>query len=477
VTLLPRVLIATLAWGALTGGARFPWAYWPMAVVCAAIGGWALVASRGWRRGEVQAIAWPLGAVGAAIALQATPLPRDVFVAVAPAADRFLQTYSVGYAFAPSAWHATSIDPQATLVALGLFCSFALLLAGLVATLHRQRLSLLSKGLAALGVILAAIGVVQRAAVGDQPLVYGVFQSTPLSAPFGPFLNRNHYAGWMAMAIPVVLGYACAVMEQSRQPRTTSPVDWLRWSVTPDASRFMTMAFALLAMSASLIVTGSRSGVVSLAAAIVAFGTMMGRRAGAGAARRLAAAALVVLFLGAVVWAGPATIVDRFSAAGADLPGRVTAWRDAVRIAADFPIFGSGLGTFGPAMIVYQSGSRISMYAQAHNDYLQLAAEGGAIVVVPALALAFIFIRQGRDRWREARLMPADDSRSGRPLNSAPLVRWIRIGAVAGLVAIAVQSTMEYSLQRPGNTLLCVLLIGLALQRVPSAPGTHAHRV
>jgi O-antigen ligase len=471
------VLIATLAWGALTGGARFPWAYWPLAVVCAGAGVWALAVSRGWRRAEVQAIAWPLAAVGAAIALQATPLPHVVFVTIAPAADRFLQAYSVGYAFATPAWHATSIDPQATLVALGLYVGFALLLAGLVASLHRQRLSLLAKGIAALGVTLAVIGVVQRAAVGNQPLVYGVFQATPLSAPFGPFLNRNHYAGWMAMAIPLVLGYACAVMEQSRRPRSASPADWLRWTVTPDASRFMTIAFALLAMSASLIVTGSRSGIVSLAVAMVAFGTMMGGRAGAGAARRLAAAALVVLFLGAVVWAGPATIVDRFSAAGADLPGRVTAWRDALRIAADFPVFGSGLGTFGPAMIVYQSGSRISMYAQAHNDYLQLAAEGGAIVVVPAVVLVVILIRQGLRRWREARVMHERDGRPDRALNSPVLVRWIRIGAVAGLVAIAVQSTMEYSLQRPGNTALCVLLIGLALQRLPSTSGTHAHRV
>jgi hypothetical protein len=47
---------------------------------------------------------------------------------------------------------------------------------------------------------------------------------------------------------------------------------------------------------------------------------------------------------------------------------------------------------------------------------------------------------------------------------------WIRFGAAAGLAAIALQSTVEFSLQMPGNATLFVVLCALALhQRTPAA--------
>ena len=44
---------------------------------------------------------------------------------------------------------------------------------------------------------------------------------------------------------------------------------------------------------------------------------------------------------------------------------------------------------------------------------------------------------------------------------------WIRLGAVTGLGAIALQSTVEFSLQMPGNAALCAVLCGIALHRDP----------
>ena len=45
---------------------------------------------------------------------------------------------------------------------------------------------------------------------------------------------------------------------------------------------------------------------------------------------------------------------------------------------------------------------------------------------------------------------------------------WLRVGAVTGLVAIALQETVEFSLQMPGNAALCATLCGIALHRAPS---------
>jgi hypothetical protein len=56
------------------------------------------------------------------------------------------------------------------------------------------------------------------------------------------------------------------------------------------------------------------------------------------------------------------------------------------------------------------------------------------------------------------------------------LTRWIRSGAVAGLIGIAAQSLVEFSLQMPGITVLFVLLLAIAVHR-PNGRAHHAHRV
>jgi hypothetical protein len=47
---------------------------------------------------------------------------------------------------------------------------------------------------------------------------------------------------------------------------------------------------------------------------------------------------------------------------------------------------------------------------------------------------------------------------------------WVRRGAVAGLVGIAAQSLVEFSLQMPGNAALFVLVAAVALHRPRQNP-------
>jgi O-antigen ligase len=112
-------------------------------------------------------------------------------------------------------------------------------------------------------------------------------------------------------------------------------------------------------------------------------------------------------------------------------------------------------------MLIYQTGDREVMYAQAHNDYVQAAAEGGLLVGLPALFVAIFLVRQIVHRLRTAE----DDPMSG----------WIRMGAIAGLAGIAAQSFVDFSLQIPGNLVLFVLLLAIAIHRPARPP--YAHRV
>jgi O-antigen ligase len=53
-------------------------------------------------------------------------------------------------------------------------------------------------------------------------------------------------------------------------------------------------------------------------------------------------------------------------------------------------------------MMVYQTGDRRLHFQEAHNEYLQIAAEGGAFVGVPVVLAIGIFVRDVRRRFREA---------------------------------------------------------------------------
>jgi hypothetical protein len=53
-----------------------------------------------------------------------------------------------------------------------------------------------------------------------------------------------------------------------------------------------------------------------------------------------------------------------------------------------------------------------------------------------------------------------------------PEVYWLRVGAVGGLLAIALQSLLEFSLQMPGNAALFVVLLAIALHTSRTASRT-----
>ena len=455
-------LLATLAWGVLSFGAVYPWAYWPLAAACAALGIWGIVATQAWRDPRTRLLTAALTAIGLAIAIQLIALPYAWLSSLSPGVDRFLRAYQIAYH--PSAVHPLSIDPRATAATLALYIAFALFLIGLSRGIRRIGLDWLATQLMGLGLGLAVVGVVQKAfAVPDDPLVYGFWKPQHGGNPFGPFVNRNHFAGWMVMALPVVIGYACAVFQTSRRASRSGWRDTLQWFATVDANRFTLLAVAVLVMATSLVLTGSRSGVASFGVALMVLGWFALRHLQAGRTRWVLVGSFMLLLAGSLGWAGIDRTVDRFNRAPAELEGRFSAWRDTERIIADFPVFGTGLGTYAQAMLLYQTRGRDVMYAEAHNDYIQLAAEGGLIVAIPLLFACGVMALTIRRRLR-----PGDDD---------PMTAWIRAGSLAGIAAIAAQSVVEFSLQMPGNAAMFVVLLAVALHRRAPVRFVDAHRV
>ena len=256
----------------------------------------------------------------------------------------------------------------------------------------------------------------------------------------------------MVMALPLVVGLAAGRIARGMRGVKPGWRNRVLWLSSPDANLLILTAFATLVMGLSLVLSFSRSGITAFAASVVLTAWVVARRQARWPRRTLATAYVATVLVVAVGWAGVDAVARRFTVARwDDIGGRLGAWQDALRIAGDFPLAGVGINAFGEAMLDYQTTILHLHFTTAHNDWLQLAAEGGLLVGVPILIALVLLVREIRRRFQER----LDDART----------YWIRVGAAVGLVAIALQEVVEFSLQIPGNAILFTVLAAIAIHR------------
>ena len=351
-----------------------------------------------------------------------------------------------------------SIAPGKTATGALLFTALALFMLGSSRLISVVGARKIARPLVAFGAVLSLVGIAQRGltATDPRPLIYGFWQPVHETTPFGPFVNPNHFAGWMLMALPIALAAFVDLLQETIASGALRRGRRLSFLSSPQSAGLTLLAGAGLVMGLSLLMTRSRSGLGAFAVGAVIVGALVFRGVAPGKARAAMAVSVVALVLGAVSWAGLDTLVSKFTETQGrkSAVSRVAAWQDTLSIARRFPFTGSGIDTYGTAMTIYQANNRELHFEEAHNDYLQLAAEGGLLVGLPVLLTIGLFIRDVRRRFAEA---PREGT-----------TYCLRVGATAGLIAMALQSIVEFSLQMPGNAALFALLAALALHRSPN---------
>jgi hypothetical protein len=456
-TLFSLATVVLLGWGAAAFGAEYSWAYAPLLVCSIVVGLLGMLVLPAGRFLSLP-LALALGAVVVAVVIQLIPLPRSALAALSPA--RMATNYGDLWAKAtmratdagspPQADHRLSIASSRTVLGLGFLAVLIVLLVGCTRGIGAAGPTAIARGLIALGVAAAVAEIVQRASGTDA--VYGFWYPPRPEVHFSaPFINRNHTAGWMVMVLSLSAGHFAGIMARALRGVKR---DWrhrMLWLSTAHANEALLTAFAIGMMALSIVATASRSGLACLIFAIMASTWWVATRQQAGFRRVAAAGSLVLLLVVAASWGPIELVFQRFATISNDALTRVTIWHDAMRIIRDFPLSGTGLNTYGIAMLHYQTLHDGQLYIEAHNDYLQLAAEGGLLVGVPVLVAVILFIREVRGRFREG----ADD----------PATYWLRVGAVTGLCAMALQESVEFTLQMPGAVVLFVVLAAIAIHR------------
>jgi O-antigen ligase len=455
---LAGTAVLAVCWGAFSFGAAYPWAYWPLAALCVIVG----TAGLRLRDADVTGVSRPLlfalGAVALAIAVQLVPLPLTLIERISPAVPSVLARIDFAYGAGMTSSHSLSIDPSGTAVALGLYLSFALLLVGLTRVFAADHVRRAVEALTVVAVALALAGIVQKPLYAGR--VLGMWEPQSGGSPFGPFVNKNHFAGWMLMVLPLTLALLCAGVEQGMHGLRPGWRDKVLWLSSPEANRLILLGAAAMLMVLSVVLTMSRSGMSALAMSLVMTGWVVARGL-KGRSRRAALVAYVVLVIvTTIAWVGADAIVARFSEASwSEFNNRRGAWADALSVASAFRLVGVGVNGYSTAARFYQSHNLESFFGEAHNDYLQLLAEGGVLLAVPVAVCGLLLLRDIRRRGKE---------------DVPSTTWWLRRGALMGLLAIGLQETVEFSLQMPGNAVVFAVLCAIALhkpreQRPPAA--------
>jgi O-antigen ligase len=250
-------------------------------------------------------------------------------------------------------------------------------------------------------------GVVLAAAVAE--IVVGIL-TTDIAAErlHGAFVNPDHFAGYLEIALALAFGaiWAEVLTGADRGRGLTDRATRFERRLIPFGSYILLWGF----LAGGIVLTRSRGGILAAAlstVALLALGLWHRRR------RRLPVAVLsgLAILLGVSLIAGATKreALLRFLASDprdmdADL--RVSIWKTSLRTASDYPLFGSGLGTFREAFRRVQPRGLEGLVEQAHCDALQLLVTGGwigfAMGLVLTVSLSTVLIRAlGRQRHRE----------------------------------------------------------------------------
>ncbi len=345
---------------------------------------------------------------------------------------------------------ALSLQPNSTrLAVIRLFVYLVFYSAALTFINSHSRIRKTAVTLLVFGSGMAFFAVLQS--LSDPDVIYGL---TPAAQahPFGSYVNQHHFAAFLVMNLAIGVG--------------------LLVGGGTKRDKLVFLLIAVILMGTGVLFTGSRGAFLSLVAVLgfLAVAFFLLNRSDAKSGRSAigrnslksalvfggSAVGLILLLLLAAFLVGG----DENALRGATMQGsaddfstgRLHFWSVALKVFASHPITGAGLESFGVAYTQFDTGSGLYRPEFAHNEYLQMLADGGIIGLL--IVLAFIFflfwggirlIRSSKDRFR----------------------RSVAVGALAGCFGIVVHSAVDFPLRTSANMFFFLLFSALCLVKIP----------
>jgi putative inorganic carbon (HCO3(-)) transporter len=354
-------------------------------------------------------------------------------------------------------WNAISVDPyQTRFFALQIFALMlvAVFLFNYATTEKRWRI--IVNLIIGVAVASAIFGIVRRTTQHDTGFVLPLIK---MEQGYGQFINRNHFAFMMEMALGLGLGMT------------------IGGGVRRDQA--LIYFSALMPIWTALVLSGSRGGLIAMlvqvivAALLFSFATQF-RAATESESRvvhilqlRAVKVGLIVVLLCGIVfgtlWLGGDHLAARIEESRNELNteidesrmavSRNEIWKLTLRMIVANPIVGVGMGAYWASVPAFHDGSGRVTPQAAHSDYLEVIASGGMVGLAILVWFATVVLRKTRDNLRSHHRFR----------------RAACFGAAIGMTGIAVHSIVDFGLHMIVNALMFITLIVLATAKAPWA--------
>lgn len=429
---------------------------WTLALLVASVWSLSLLVLWQWRHhgrlarerlAGVRGPVWLLLALAAWMALQATPLPEPLVRTFSPQAWAVQQGVTDGFML--------SLDPLATRTQACLALSLALVFALVVLVVRdRTRLDRFAMGLVLIGVFQALLALMLWSVQARYSVLFFEVQHDVAKGSFG---NRNHLAGFLMLVLSVGVGLMVARLGSEREPSARRWRGRVSGVLAFVLSAKMRLRLMLVVLVMALVLTRSRMGNTAFFAALLVTGvlTLLSNRHRRDPALMWLVASLVVIDVLVVgTWVGLEQVVTRLQGTEwliehggpqESVEQRQLAARYALDLVRDFPLTGTGAGSFYGTFQRYQPPGD-AFFDHAHNDYVEMAANLG----VPGFGLM-------------AGLVLLSMHRNLRVLwtRHSSMARGLSFGALMATLGMAIHASVDFNLHIPANALLMVTILAL----------------
>ncbi len=289
----------------------------------------------------------------------------------------------------------------------------------------RAELSKLAWFIILLCFTISLLGIIQHFTSGGT--IYWMQEFKTEGEPFGPFVNRNHFSGFVELTLPIGL----AMMAFRGVKRDLLP---------------LTTLLTIVPISA-VVLTGSRGGIISLVFEVGVLGLLVRSRHGLSwrSPRTIAFGAVALVALALIAWVGAGRAIERLSNLNpheVSLSRRFSMARGAAHIFLHHPVKGCGLGTLVDVYPLYETVYDGKLVDHVHNDYMELLAETGLLGGFCGAAFLWLLYRDARRNYG------AEQGHFSRALHAGAII------AVSGLL---LHSLVDFNLHIPSNALLFLL--------------------
>lgn len=460
------LFLAYLVWLPLPFGSAIAAAYVPLvAPPLLLAGAAAVIHSR--RADDVSAPGayrvWTAGAVLflLLIVIQLAPLPAPLLAIVSGESHAIwgaaVRTSAIATGASTTGVHPISIDPSSTRHEMFRFAALLATFqaAAMLIRTHQRRVAF---AVTVCGAALFEVFYGVREAALRRYAIWGWVNRLIFDRVTGTFVNPNHFAHYVGLAIPLAGFLAAAAWVESGNGET--PV---RRRVKRLIERRLLLvsgaAFTVAGCVAGILLAKSRGALLALSGALAVTAAATALRSRSVARHRAVALASLtlafVLFLGSLVlFLGRERTVERFRPTAEQevtLVGRTVGIGSALAVWRQFPLFGSGFGTFPSIVSIAQRQEVDKLFQHAHDDYAEVLATtglaGGAIAFVSLLGGWMILARNAMLRpWHEG----------------SPRRRVFQSACWASITMVLIHALFDFNFYIPANAATIAAIAGAA---------------